>query len=98
MSDGFGKIDRLKDTYRVHDSSRKQKKERKSGEEREFLEMLAESERNIEEFEQEKPKRQQTPNAPGKGMLKNLSSSVPPPAIETINGGDDKKPGGGESS
>jgi hypothetical protein len=97
MSDGFGRIDRLKDTYRVHDSSKKHKKERKSGEENEFLEMLEESERNMEEFVQEKPQRQQTPNAPRKGLLNNLSSSAPPPAIETIveNGAGGKKPDGG---
>ena len=85
MSDGFGKIERLKDTYRVHDASKKQKKERKAGEEKEFLDLLAESERNLEEFEQEKPRKENKPNAPSKGLLCRLSTTAPPPVIESID-------------
>jgi hypothetical protein len=95
MSDGFfGKIDRLKDTYRVHDSSKKQKKERKAGDEREFLDMLTESERNLDEFEQEKPQKERKPEVPGKGLLNKLSTIAPPPMIENIGDADVETEGG----
>jgi hypothetical protein len=78
LSDGPGRIDRAKDMYRVHDASKKQKKERKAGDEREFLELLEESGRDIEGYEQEKPKREPTPQQQTKNLLDRLSATTPP--------------------
>ena len=93
MSDGPGRIERSKDLYKVHDASRKQKKERKAGEDREFLELLEESGRDLEEFEQEKPKREQAPQQPTKNLLDRLSTSAPPPIpiIDDTAAGHDKE-------
>ncbi len=75
LSEGPGRIDRTKDLYRVHDSSKKQKKERKSGDEKEFME---ESERDIEEFREDKQKQEPKPQIPTKSLLNKLSESAPP--------------------
>ena len=83
MSDGTGRIERSKDLYRVHDASKKQKKERKASEEKEFLELLEESGRGLEEFEQEKTKREPLRQQPTKNLLSKLSTSAPPP-VEII--------------
>ncbi len=94
MSDGPSRIDRSKDLYRVHDASKKQKKDRKAGEEHEFLDLLEESDRNLEEFEQEKPKKEGGPAKPPatKSLLAKLSAFAPP--IQVINDAGDKKGGG----
>ena len=83
MSDGPGRIERSKDLYRVHDASKKQKKERKAGEEKEFIELLEESGRGLEEFEQEKTKKEPPRQQPTKNLLNRLSTSAPPP-VEII--------------
>ena len=83
MSDGTGRIERPKDLYRVHDTSKKQKKERKAGEEKEFLELLEESDRGLEEFEQGKTKREPPRQQPTINLLSRLSTSTPPP-VEII--------------
>ena len=80
MSDGPAKIDRPRDLYRVHDAAKKQKKDRKGGDEHEFLDLLEESGRSLEEFEQEKPKKSpQQKQPPAKLLLNRLSTSTPPP-------------------
>ncbi len=78
MSEGPGRIDRSKDLYRVHDSSKKQKKERKTGDEKEFMELLEESGRDLGEFKEEKQKPEQRPQIPTKSLLNKLSNSAPP--------------------
>jgi hypothetical protein len=79
MSDGPGRIERSRDMYKVHDSSKKQKKERRAGDEKEFLELLEESDRDLEGYEQEKPARDQSQQQPTKSLLDRLSTSAPPP-------------------
>ena len=91
MSDGPGRVERSKDLYRVHDASKKQKKERKAGEEKEFLELLEESGRNLEEFEQEKPRKEPKPQQPTKSLLNRLSTSAPPIEVVEDAGGETKE-------
>ncbi|MFA6451123.1 MAG: hypothetical protein WCX65_16725 [bacterium] len=92
MSDGPGRIERSKDLYKVHDSSKKQKKERKAGDEKEFLELLEESDKDLEGYEQEKPMRDPTPQQPTKSLLDRLSASAPPP-VQFVDDSDGSKDG-----
>jgi len=77
-----GQLQRARDLYRVHDSAGKHKKQGKERNEKEFLEMLEESEKNVEEFDSGR-KKVTGPQAPTSNMLNRLSSSAPPPVIET---------------
>jgi len=85
MSEDFGKITRLRDLYRVHDASKKQKKERRAQDEEEFLRILEDSEKNLEEFDEKNLKKESPKqNAPHVNMLERLSSTAPKFQIKEI--------------
>ncbi len=79
MPDDFG-VDRLKDMYRVHDTSKKQKKNKRDNADQEFYDLLRENEKEPEGYESQKQKK--TPPGPGDpALLSRLSHSAPPPII-----------------
>lgn len=80
MSDNYGKIDRTRDLYRVHDAAKKQKKEKKGQLDNEFLNLLEESEKDAEGYDEGKRK-EQKPTMPTSSMLDKLSAGAPPPII-----------------
>jgi len=88
----FNKIDRSRDVYKIHDSSKKRRKERKGEDEQEFLKMLEDSEHEPEEQFNNKKQENKQSNIPTRGMLNNLNSISPPPMIEPIS--EEDEPGG----
>lgn len=78
-----GNLNRLRDVYRVHESSGKQKKQRRNTEDRDFMEELEESEKNLEGYENaggEKPvKHHQTGS-----LLNMLNVTTGPVFIEEL--------------
>lgn len=77
----ISRLERGKDIYRVHDTSKKQKKQKRGEDEKEFMDLLGESEKEVEDFNQA-PREERTENVPANKMLDSLGMNTPPPIIE----------------
>ncbi len=75
-------IRRSRDVYKVHDTSKKQKKQKRGENEKEFLAMLEESEKDVEDFNAA-TKQDDRKSLPAEQMLERLGmNAAPPPVIE----------------
>ena len=74
-------IQRGRDVYKVHDAARNRKKQKKGENEKEFMDMLNESEKDVDDFTP-RANTDGRANLPTNHMLNQLGTSSPPPMIE----------------
>lgn len=76
------RVGRSADSYRVHGTDAKRRRERKDDEEHEFKDVLMEAEKETEDFDSG-PEQEQKPSVPNRAMLDQLSAGAPPLIIES---------------
>ncbi|MFH1537864.1 MAG: hypothetical protein ABIH66_02830 [bacterium] len=90
-------LDRIRDTYRVHSSTKKDKKEDRKKREKEFRELLEQGAGEAEEFPAEKTF-EETIRVGADTMLNNLSAGAGLVNIEKVEEPEEKKAEGEKES